>query len=53
MRLSTLGKYKFEVPTTFTFVGSYVMSNSNKKKEVQCKGSIRNRVYFFQLPWLN
>jgi len=53
MRVSTLGKYKFEVPSAFIFVGSCVMSNSNKKEEVQCNGSIRNRVYVFQLPWLN
>jgi hypothetical protein len=35
MRLSTLGNYKFEVPSSFTFVGSCVTSNSTKKEEVR------------------
>jgi len=53
MRLSTLGNYKFEVPSAFTFVGIYVMSNTNKKKEVRFRSSARKRVYFFQLSQLN
>jgi hypothetical protein len=53
MRLSTLGNYKVEVPSAFTFVGSCVMNNSNKKEEVQRRSIARKRVHFFQLPQLN